>query len=105
MDKNDIIASLAKKKAVEEIIENIAGTSDPDLSDLAQDLYLDLLKKDEARLREMNENGSLQFFLTRMVLNNLHSKNSPYYYKYKKNNMRRAPLTEARNKESDDRQR
>lgn len=93
-----IIERIAKERVIETIIENVAkspldrdsGTlSDPYLQDLAQDLYLDLLQKPQEKIQEMYENGELRWYCTRMVVNNIKSKNSRYYYDYIKNNLKR----------------
>lgn len=82
--KANIVADLAKKGTIKEIIHNIGGTSDEDLKDLEQDIYLDLLRKPLAQLNSLIEKGQLQFFLVRMIQNQIRSKNSPFYNKYKK---------------------
>ena len=69
---------------VEKIIRNVAGCYNDDFQDCAQDIYLDILSKDENKIVEMYDNNQLRFFVTRMVTNNILSKNSPYYMKYKK---------------------
>lgn len=93
-----IVERIAKERVIETIIENVAkspldrdgGTlSDPYLQDLAQDLYLDLLQKPQDKIQEMYESGELRWYCTRMVVNNIKSKNSRYYYDYIKNNLKR----------------
>ena len=46
MNKHEIIEQLAKDKVVEGIIDNI-NNKDPDLEDLKQDIYVELLLKDD----------------------------------------------------------
>ena len=46
MNKYEIIEQLAKDKIVEGIIDNI-NNKDPDLEDLKQDIYVELLLKDD----------------------------------------------------------
>lgn len=86
MTKAQIIAELAKEGTIKEIIRNIGGTKDEDLKDLEQDIYYDLLRKDVALLKELKDKDELKFFITKMVKNNVYSKNSPYYKVYKKPN-------------------
>lgn len=68
---------------------NIAKSADDQLKDLAQDLYIDLMEKDEDRVVKMYESGQLKYFITRMCVNNIRSKNSPFWTNYKRftNNM------------------
>lgn len=89
MTKNDIINLIAKNRWVENIIANIAGDADDLLNDLSQDIYLSLMEKDEDKVIKLYNDNQLKFFITRMVLNNVHSKNSPYWMQYKRftNNM------------------
>lgn len=82
--KNDIIGELARQQVVEDIILNIVGEVGADEQDLAQDIYLDLLSKDEDKITSMTDK-ELRYFVSRMVMNNVCSKTSPFYYKYKKN--------------------
>ena len=89
MTKNDIINLIAKNRWVENIIANIAGDADDLLNDLSQDIYLSLMEKDDDKVIKLYNDNQLKFFITRMVLNNVHSKNSPYWMQYKRftNNM------------------
>lgn len=85
--KSEIIGELASKGTLRTLIENCARESSEDsanLQDLEQDLYLDLLQKDDKKIIELYEKGQLTFFLTRMILNNLNSVNSRYYTQYRK---------------------
>ena len=84
MTKNEIIEEIANKGTLHTLIQNIGGTTDPDLKDLEQDLYLDLYTKSEKTLQELYEKDQLNFYLARMVTNNIHSSTSRYYTKYKK---------------------
>ena len=89
MTKKEVIDIIAKNRLVEGIISNIGGNADDLLHDLSQDIYIDLLAKDEDKIVNLYENNQIKFFVTRMVINNIHSKNSPYWCKYKRftNNM------------------
>lgn len=83
MGKNEIITQLAKDKAFETIIANVAKHSlDNNMQDLAQDLYLDLMGKPDKLIEGLYEAKQLNFFLARMVINNLKSLNSRYYKDY-----------------------
>ena len=87
MTKNEIIEIIAKERMVEQICSNIAKSADCDdtLKDLSQEIYLDLLSKDEEKIVNLYETNQLRFFIVRMVTNNLFSKNSPYYQVFRKN--------------------
>lgn len=87
MTKNEVVEKLAKERTVEQICSNIAKSSDCDdtLKDLSQEIYLDLLSKDEEKIVNLYETNQIRFFVVRMVTNNLFSKNSPYYQVFRKN--------------------
>lgn len=85
MNKSEIINKLATEGKVEELISNITKSPPTDdEQDLAQDIYLSLLEKEGDLIEELYNNGQLIFFITRMLLNNIRSQTSPYYYKYKR---------------------
>ena len=83
MTKNEVVEKLAKERLVEQIVSNIAKSADDLLNDLVQEIYLDLLEKDEDKIVKLYESNQIRFFITRIVINNLHSKNSPYWCKIK----------------------
>ena len=87
MTKNEVVSIIAKEKVVEQIVSNIAKSADCDdtLKDLSQEIYLDLLSKDEEKIVNLYETNQIRFFVVRMVTNNLFSKNSPFYQTFKKN--------------------
>lgn len=85
MTKNEIISVIAKERLVETAIANIAKTNSDTLKDLSQEIYLDLLSKDEEKIINLYETNQIRFFVVRMVTNNLFSKNSPYYQVFRKN--------------------
>ena len=78
-----MVEIIAKEKVVEQIVSNIAKSSDDLLNDLVQEIYLDLLTKDEDKIIKLYETNQIRYFITRIVINNLHSKNSPYWCKIK----------------------
>ena len=85
MTKNEVVEIIAKERMIEQIVSNIAKSSDDLLNDLVQEIYLDLLTKSEEKIVNLYETNQLRFFIVRMVTNNLFSKNSPYYQTFKKN--------------------
>ena len=82
-----IINEIANAHLIEEIISGITYSkfeSKENLKDLAQDIYLQLLQMDNAKINELYFKKQLRFWVTRIITNNIHSKTSPYYYQYKK---------------------
>ena len=84
MTKREIVERLADER----VIENLAGTvcrgeDINDLNDLIQDLYENLLGKDEEKIVRLYEDGEMEYFVYRMITNQVYSKTSPYYKKYK----------------------
>lgn len=91
-----IIEKIATEKLVETIISNVAkNVTDEDLVDLAQDVYLTLMEKDEELLMGIYERGQMNYYLTRIVLNNINSKTSRFYYLYKKNKAKETSIDDA----------
>lgn len=85
----NVLEKLARERFIEKSIAGMAGSigeRPEDLQDLAQDLYLELLEKD---LTAFETELDLQYYILRMISNNLNSKTSRYYYKYKANDKRR----------------
>lgn len=94
MDKYNIIDEISKNKLVEEIVYNIGVRGDEDLKDLAQDIYINLLEKEDSLIETLYNTNQLKFYIIRMVVNNIHSKNSPYYTKYKKDKINKVNIEE-----------
>ena len=82
MTTREIVARLGRERRVEQIILRIAGVErlTADLEDLAQMVYLTLLEYDEAKLVDLWESDAINFLIVRLVLFNLRSKTSRYYY-------------------------
>ena len=94
MDKYKIIDEISKDKVVEEIVYNIGDRGDEDLKDLIQDIYINLLEKEDNLIETLYNTNQLKYFIIRMVVNNIHSKNSPYYTKYKKDKINKVKIEE-----------
>ena len=94
MDKYNIIDEISKQKIVEEIVYNIGDRGDEDLKDLIQDIYINLLEKEDSLIENLYSTNQLKFYIIRMVVNNIHSKNSPYYAKYKKDKINKVKIEE-----------
>ena len=79
-----LIHEIAQNHIVEKMINKIANSSDVRLGflrDLAQDIYLILLEQQD-RIEAMPTTEQL-LYIQRVVYNNLKSKTSRYYYRYK----------------------
>ena len=94
MNKYKIIDEISKQKVVEEIVYNIGDRGDEDLKDLIQDIYINLLEKEDDLIETLYNTNQLKYFIIRMVVNNIHSKNSPYYTKYKKDKINKVKIEE-----------
>ena len=94
MNKQEIIQEISKDKIVEEIVYNIGSKGDEDLKDLIQDIYINLLEKEDSLIETLYNTNQLKYFIIRMVVNNIHSKNSPYYTKYKKDKINKVKIEE-----------
>ena len=84
MNKTQIISQIANEKLVERVINKIDSTIMANCPDLANDIYLSLMEKDNDTIVSLFESDQLAFFIIRMVKNNIFSSNSPYYRIYKK---------------------
>lgn len=86
MTKRDILDKLSKEKKVEELVYNIVGKNNrrPEINDLIQMVYLILLEYDEDKIVQLYEKKQLIFFITRIILNQYNSSNSPFHYTYRK---------------------
>lgn len=94
MTKYKIIDEISKNKIVEEVVYNIGDRGDEDLKDLIQDIYINLLEKEDNLIETLYNTNQLKYFIIRMVVNNIHSKNSPYYTKYKKDKINKIKIEE-----------
>ena len=82
LSKNEIVALLGKQRVIEQLVQSL--TQSPYKDDLCQDLYIDLLNKDENLITGMYYRGELLYFIRRMVSNNINSTTSPFYQKYER---------------------
>lgn len=82
--KEYIIEYLAREHRVETIVCNVARCRrlTANLADLAQDIYLTLMRYEEEVLVDLWDNEQINFFIVRIAINNLRSAKSPYYQKY-----------------------
>lgn len=75
------IRKIAENKIVEKLINKISPTA-ISKEDLVQDIYLSLLNN--AEKVENIPNDEIKYYITRIILNNIKSVNSPYYKLYVK---------------------
>lgn len=81
----EIIDQLARERRVETMLANIAKKPvSGNLEDLCQMVYLILLEYDEGKIVDLWENGQINFFLARILLNQYRSTNSPFYKLFRK---------------------
>lgn len=91
--KQNIINKIAQDRMVETIVANVAkDTTDEDLTDLCQDIYLALMEKDEETIEDLYTKKQLNYYVTRMVINNIDSSTSRYFYNYKKNKLKQISM-------------
>ena len=91
--KQNIINKIAQDRMVETIVANVAkDTTDEDLTDLCQDIYLALMEKDEETIEDLYAKKQLNYYVTRMVINNIDSSTSRYFYNYKKNKLKQISM-------------
>lgn len=85
MGIKEVINEIAKQRIVESIVHRVtsSGTTAQDpssLDDLIQDIYLSLLEDD--KVVDIYEQGHINFYIARIVTNNVCSSSSRYYRNY-----------------------
>jgi len=85
MTIQEAVKKIADERLVEKIVAKIttsgATATDPDsLNDLCQDIYLSLLE--DAKFVGILEAGHQNYWVTRIVMNNIMSSSSRYYRNY-----------------------
>lgn len=85
MTNIQIVDELARARVVERLLlTQKQNRCNPYINDLSQDIYVDLLNKDAGMIERLYNEGTLIFFIMRMIRNNLYSSNSPFYYDYQR---------------------
>jgi len=98
LTKSEIILGIYNSSS----LRNYARSLEPALyEDLFSEVMVILLEYDEARIIEMKDKGYINFFVVKILSNLSNSKNSPFYYKFKKplefcRNLNRADLVQPR---------
>lgn len=97
MTNAQIINEIANNGLVEEIIQGVSYSkfeNTENLNDLAQDIYLQLLQMKTDKLNDLYTKNQLRYWIARIVVNSIHSKTSPYFYTYKKENMQSVSISD-----------
>ena len=85
MTRREIVEQLARERRVETMVENIAKQPlSAELKDLAQMVYVVLLEYDEDKLADLWNNGEVNFFIARIIINQYRSSSSPFFNLYRK---------------------
>lgn len=100
---NKLIEQLAKDKVIEGIVKNVAKDStDEDLKDLCQDLYMTLMEKDEEWIAGIFEREQINYYITRLAMNNINSTTSRFFYNYKHKKQKEVNIDDYKNQETAD---
>lgn len=85
---NEIIIELYNDKRINELIGKIKPTELQE--DLKQELMVILLEQNCSKLKELKQSNALLHYVIRIITNMAMSNNSPFFYKYKKNDIHKA---------------
>ena len=97
MTNAQIINEIANNGLVEEIINGVSYSkfeNTENIKDLAQDIYLQLLQMRTDKLNDLYTKNQLRYWIARIVVNSIHSKTSPYFYTYKKEQMQSVSISD-----------
>lgn len=85
MNSREIINELAKNCVVEKFVKKYTDFSNnPYIEDLVQDIYISLMEKENSFISDLYKKKELEFFIIKMIKNNLYSTTSPFFVKYQK---------------------
>lgn len=84
MTKTEIVSEISKDKTVEKMLRTITKDNSQSINDLAQDIYMSLLEKNEEFIVSLYKENKLKNFISGMITRNYFSKTSPYYKYYRK---------------------
>lgn len=102
--KQEIIAEWAAQRKVEQILMNIIKRhqlSDYE-EDLAQDIYLTLLKDPDEKIISLYEKNQSNYYISRLLSNNVNSRTSRYYYLYRRFRLNSEPIRYVDDRDDDD---
>lgn len=97
MTNAQIINEIANAQLIEEIIQGVSYSkfeNTENLKDLTQDIYLQLLQMRTDKLNDLYTKNQLRYWIARIVVNSIHSKTSPYFYTYKKEQMQSVSISD-----------
>lgn len=100
MSKVEIIENLAKSKRVEKLIDSYSISS-PYKEDLAQDIYIELLRKDEMLIYNLHINKEFDYYIRKIIKNNINSTTSPFYKNYEKFRKNSVEITNEKQEEEE----
>lgn len=83
LTKRQTIDILASNKVIEKLVKR-HNFSSPYCKDLCQDLYIELLNKDENLIVGLYERNEIEYYIRKMISNNINSSTSPFYKNYEK---------------------
>lgn len=83
MNKYEAISVIAKECVVEKLAKKYNIVS-PYIKDLCQDLYIELLNKDDNLIVGLYERKEIEYYIRKMISNNINSTTSPFYKNYEK---------------------
>lgn len=83
LNKKQVICILARNKVIEKLVKR-HNFSSPYCKDLCQDLYIELLNKDEKLIVGLYERNEIEYYIRKMITNNINSSTSPFYKNYEK---------------------
>lgn len=83
LNKSSVITILASNKVIEKLMKKY-NFSSPYSKDLCQDLYIELLNKEESLIVGLYERNEIEFYIRKMISNNVNSSTSPFYKNYEK---------------------
>lgn len=83
LTKHQTIDILARNKVIEKLVKR-HNFSSPYCKDLSQDLYIELLNKDDKLIVGLYERNEIEYYIRKMISNNINSSTSPFYKNYEK---------------------
>ena len=87
MTVREVVERVAKEGWVEECIKTVSGgVWRSEYSDLVQDILIELL--DQTKIVDWYKKGQLEFYIMRVVRNNLQSCTSRFFYRYRRFSLR-----------------
>lgn len=85
MTKLDVVEKIAREGTLEQMVRTITGGNlRPEHKDLVQDIFLELLEMPEDKVVGLYNRDQINYLLVRIIKNNIQSKTSRFYYRYRK---------------------